>query len=134
MKIVNPYLVSAALEPFLFLELNEADSIAAIDPEDEGGVRNCIRRLLVPYFLAFDAKSKSMIKDSLGYMLLQGSDKWEMLLAMNQSPLGLPDSPKRFFEWLWDELFHESVRLDGDVGDYVVKEDIHAPNLIRRGA
>lgn len=133
MRVINPYLVGAVLEPFLFLESEETASIAAINPEDEIRVRDCMRRLLVPYFFAFDDKSKSTIKDSLGYMLLQGSDKWETLFAMNQCPLTLPDPPRKFFEWLWDELFHANVGLDGSFADYVVREDIHAPNLIQRG-
>lgn len=133
MRVINPYLVAAVLEPFMFLEPDEAASIAAVDSEDEIRVRDCVRRLLVPYFLAFDDKSKSAIKDSLGYMLLQGSDKWEILLAMNQCPLALPDPPRKFFEWLWDELFHVDVGLDGSFTEYVVKEDVHAPNLIQRG-
>lgn len=133
LRIVNPYLVAAILEPCLFLESDEAASIAAVDPEDEVAVRDLVRRLLVPYFLEFDEKSKALIRDSLGYMLLQGSNKWEALFAMNQCPLALPDPPRKFFEWLWDELFHANICLAGPIDEYVVKEDVHAPNLIRRG-
>lgn len=134
MRVANPYLVSAVLEPFLFLETDAAETAASIDPSDEGEIRNCIRQLLVPYFLRFDEKSKSMIKDSLGYMLSQGSDKWENLLSMNQSPLSLPDPPEKFFEWLWDELFSKAPLLDGPIETYIFREDIHAPNLIKRTA
>jgi len=133
MRVVNPFLVAAVFEPFLFIEQEEIDSITKIDPENEGEIRDCIRRLLVPYFLAFDEKSKLAIRDSLSFMLIKGSDKWDALLAMNQCPLVLPNAPQQFFVWLWDELFHEGVHLDGSDSEYVVKEDIHAPNLIRRG-
>ena len=51
MRVANPYLVSAVLEPFLFLEADAAEAAASIDPSNEGEIRNCIRQLLVPYFL-----------------------------------------------------------------------------------
>ncbi|WP_217591394.1 hypothetical protein [Burkholderia sp. GbtcB21] len=133
MKIVNPYLVAAILEPFLFLDEFESTEVAEINPEDEVDVRVFIRRFLVPYYLKFDDKSKSEIRDSLGYMLLKGSDKWEVLFQINQSPLSLPSRPQKFYEWLWDELYHCDVFLVGLLDDYVVREDIHAPNLIKRG-
>ncbi|GLR14245.1 hypothetical protein GCM10007907_30350 [Chitinimonas prasina] len=133
MKTVNPYLVGAVLEPFLLLEEDKAASFASICSNDEAEVRACINDLLVPYFLKFDERSKSNIKDALGYMLLHGSDKWEALLAMNQCPIPFPEPPVKFFEMLWDEIFHQEVFLDGDLKDYVIKEDIHAPNFISRG-
>lgn len=133
MRFVNPYLVAAVLEPFLFLEPDEAAAIAAIGSSDERAIRDCIRNLLLPYFSTFDEKSKEAIKDTLGYMLLGGSDKWEALLAMNQCPLAMTDPPQQFFEWLWDEFFHERVYLKDSVTGYIVREDLHAPNLIQRG-
>jgi hypothetical protein len=133
MRTVNPYLVAAILEPFLFLDVDEAASAASISPDDEAGVRSFMRRVLVPYFSMFDERSKLEIRDSLGYMLLQGSERWEHLLSMNQCPMALPSPPSKFFEWLWDEIFHQDVCLSENLAEYVVKEDIHAPNLIKRG-
>jgi hypothetical protein len=134
MRVANPYLVSAVLEPFLFLGADAAEAAASIDPSNEAEIRNYIRQLLVPYFSRFDEESKLLIKDSLGYMLSQGSDKWENLFSMNQSPLALPDPPEKFFEWLWDELFGKTPHLDGPIENYIFREDIYAPNLINRTA
>lgn len=133
MKIVNPYLVAAIFEPFMFLSDDDLEEIAAIDPEDERKVRACIRKFLVPYYSEFDERSKVEIRDSLAYMLINGSNKWGVLLQMNQSPLSLPATPQKLFEWIWSEFYQCDVHFSGEMGDYVVKEDIYAANIIKRG-
>ncbi|WLE58849.1 hypothetical protein GIY62_17335 [Burkholderia plantarii] len=133
MKIVNSFLVAAVFEPFLFLSDAEASEVAAIDPENEEKVRDCIRQLIVLYYSKFDEKSKSEIRNSLAYMLVSEFDGWEDLLQMNQSPLSLPSVPRKFFEWLWGEIYQCDISLPGVKSDYLVREDIHAANLIKRG-
>lgn len=132
MKIVNPYMISAVLEPFLSLQHDEAMSLAALGINREGEVREYIRQALVPYFFSFDDKSRKSIKYSLGYLLVKGYDDWDGLLAMNECPMDFGGEDRIFFMWLWDELFHSNVVIDELPSSYSVREDFGAPNLIKR--
>ncbi|WLE58851.1 hypothetical protein GIY62_17345 [Burkholderia plantarii] len=133
MKVVNPFLVAAGFESFLFLSDSELNEVAAINPEDEGRVRECIRQIIVPYYSKFDEKSKSEIRNSLAYMLVGDFDGWRDLPQISHSPLSLPSIPKKFFEWMWGEFYQCDISLPGVKSDYLVREDIHAANLIKRG-
>ena len=133
MRIVNPHMISAVLAPFLSLPDDELALWAGMSVSMEHEVKARIRSLLVPYFYSFDRKSREVIKDSLGYLLVAGYDGWGDLLSSTGCPIDFWGDERLFFEWLWDELFHEAIGLEEAQSSYIVSDDFHAPNLIKRG-
>jgi hypothetical protein len=132
MRIVNQYMISAVLDPFLSLQETEIAWWAEMDATMEHEARMRMRSLLVPYFHSFDGKSQEIVRDSLGYLLVTGYEGWSDLLSSSGCPIDFSGSERIFFEWLWHELFHKAISLEGPQSSYIVNNDFHAPNLIKR--
>ncbi len=130
---VNPWYASALLDPVTGLaDDDEAmEHYRYLDPNDEAQVREVIRRELVPYYRRWDPASQQMGKLALSWALAFRRDWLGRVYEDSLPAFDSPDEPALFFEWLWAELFgDEDFRL-GDPGDYLVRDDRTATNLIK---
>ncbi len=104
MKIANANYLS-----WVVGALNTAtdDEVASIETnDDEAGTRSVIKLLIKPDFDALADESKLMCKNSLRYYLTTGNAPfYDILDQQYEWPVDPPTDPKKFFAWIWKELF-----------------------------
>ncbi len=91
-----------------------ADRLLSLNPNDEQTMRQLIRDLCVPYYRSASENFRMHVKESLRWMLSGGFEKenpgywqsgFEKLFDDPETVLPMPDNPRNFYLWLWEELF-----------------------------
>ena len=133
MKTVNPFYIHALLSPLTGLADDDdaVNQYSKVDVDNEHQVRAIIRSRLKPYFLRFDDKSKEISKLSLKYYLSKPGFDFARIYDSCLMPFESPSDPRRFFEWLWRELFGDEKIWIESATEFIESKDIHAPNLIK---
>jgi hypothetical protein len=133
MRQVNIHFVRALLDPLVGGADDDAEvaRYRPLDPDKESGVRDVIRTRLKPYFDRFDVDSKEMARRSLQYFLSNPHTDFARVYDSNLLPIAAPSDPRKFFVWLWQELFGDEPFGVEDLGEFQENNDIHGPNSIR---
>ena len=100
-------------------------------------MRAVIRELLVPYYLRFDEDSRAIVKDTLlcflsgGKPSQLGRDIFEDMFEKHYPAPATPNPARKFFVWLWEELYGSESYNVQDLSQYAVQDDGTAANEIR---
>jgi hypothetical protein len=97
-----------------------------LDGNDELRMRLMIRKTVLKMFKAYTSESKNMLKESFRYFLTTDDMDFRKAFETFNPPYDPPnDNPKKFFEWIWQELFPgEDWRLD-DTSNYTVDNEVN---------
>jgi hypothetical protein len=106
----------------------------SLNPNDEQTMRNFLRKRTVPCYQATGENFRTHVKESLRWMLSGGYERehpearfsgFEELFDDPETVLGMPDNPRDFYVWLWEELFgDESWQIkDWSRYEYVPRYD-----------
>lgn len=128
-KIVNLFLLERLLAPMGHLPDEEELVFYDLNPNDEHAVKEMIRKYVVPAYFSFGPKSKEISKNSLQYFLSMPKSSYQYTFDRIGTPFDSPEEPRKFFIWVWQELFGEEDFSLIDKENYVVQNDEHAPNL-----
>lgn len=113
---VNEQFVGVLLSPLWWGGRSHPEMIE-VDPNDEIEIRKIIRAEIVPHFSNYKNESQHKIKDSLRWLLNigeksstqevvhQSESLFVRIFSTNGYAIELPNEPKDFYFWLWDELF-----------------------------
>jgi hypothetical protein len=86
----------------------DTDRSLVSSPNDEAGFRNIIRKHIVPEFRLYSDETVAGCKSALQYFLTTGDAPFFRILSGQQDcPIEMPANPRKFFEWVWSELFPE---------------------------
>ncbi|HID23056.1 MAG TPA: hypothetical protein EYP14_11735, partial [Planctomycetaceae bacterium] len=108
MKYVNRWFIDAPLDPFVGGADDDIrlERWGDIDPNDEELVREeLIRKVIKPYFERFDPASQEKVKLAMRYCLSDPTFDFERVLAAGLVPFDIPRDSRKFFLWIWEELF-----------------------------
>lgn len=132
MRQVNIHFVTALLDPLVGGADDDAEvaRYRRLDPDNEKDVRDVIRNRLKPHFERFDEASKEMATRSLQYFLSKGHTDLARLYDSCLLPIAAPSDPRRFFVWLWEELFGNLPFRVENLSQFQENNDIHGPNSI----
>ena len=91
------------------------ERMLSLNYNDATAMRQLIGDLCVPYFNKASENFRTHVKESLRWMLSGGYERqypeaeqsaFEDIFDSDQdSCIGLPDNPRDFYIWLWEELF-----------------------------
>lgn len=127
---VYPSALEQHLWTFLALSEEAADYIwRGLDPQDEAAVRHIIGHTLVPDFVHSSGTRQRAIKDALQWSLnCQPDERLAEITGTPGFPFDFPQPARRFYEWLWSELFgDEDWRDPAWAGAEVAPHDERPP-------
>ena len=127
--IMNMGFIGALLSPLGMLYDNEIASLMKTDPNNEKQVKRVIDVLVLPRFERFSPESRTVVKNSLRFLLNDNSPETKALIEDIfydfSPPFRLPDDPKLFYQWLWNELFPKDDTSVEDLSQYIVAKEKH---------
>lgn len=129
MKTVNPWFLHRLLEPITGLaDVDDAVALySSLDPNDERGVREVIRQLIVPHAKSLSERERERVKLAYRYYLSKEGANFGRVFESNLPPFDPPDDPRMFFVWIWEECFPGETWQLPDLENYTENPDVNEP-------
>lgn len=111
----------------------DEDCSLVSSPTDEAGFRSIIRKYIVPQFRICSDEAVAGCKSALQYFLTTGDAPFFRILSGQEDcPIEFPAEPRKFFEWVWSELFPDESFLINIDDSWTVTNDYRtAPMRIK---
>ena len=123
---INRLVIGAALSPLVGYADNDEEcaKFDDLDPNNETAVRLMIREYFLPFYSRhYTPEDMLRIKEAFMYFLTTDNIDWVREFDSLLFPFDLPNEPRNFYLWLWDECFPNTDYRTANPDDYCVIED-----------
>ena len=99
-----------------------------LDGNDRHQMRTMIRNVVLPEFRKLSDETKAHAKEALAFCLSRPAGKFsfDRLLRSDCPPFRIPDEPRNYFLWCWQECF-PGESYQKEFGDQIkVVDDVNA--------
>ncbi|WP_040254669.1 hypothetical protein [Psychroserpens mesophilus] len=119
MKVVNKYFLINSIDAISFYDSEDCEDVFSdLDVNNESEVKKIIKYRMLINHLIKPETFKEIFKNTLKYYLNKDKVDFEKIYQAGYPSFGLPNEPKFFFIWIWEEFYKgESYILD-DLSDY----------------
>lgn len=130
MPVANRFVLDQVVGVLNVLSDDEVSMVRC--ESDEVGFRELIRTHIVADLNSLTPESRKLVYDSLRYFLAQENDVFEDSLDRQQdSPMVRPAEARKFFRWIFEEVFASSPEVD-DNTDWTISNNRAASQLVRK--
>jgi hypothetical protein len=129
---VNPYFLHRLLEPLTGLA-DDDDAVlrySHVDRNDEHAVREIIRTVLVPHARLLAPEVMERVRLAYQYYLSKPDSNFDRVYYSNLLPFDAPDDPRKFFQWLWSEVFVDDDYHLAGYQQYAERPDLEEVNSL----
>jgi hypothetical protein len=131
--LVNGYVLTNLFYELIFLDDHGLKGTAA-DWATPHFVDDVIRRFVVTRFHEFKAETRTVVRNTLRYLLATESDTselWETIWEASSAPIPTPNGVRDFIKRCYEILFDgEPLPSREELANFTVSHDMHISNLL----
>lgn len=120
-KVINKGFLSTIISGVSFIDVDGAEDVFRdVDYNDELEMKKVIRYRLFVDYCSYNKKAKACFKNTLASYLSNDvkNEEYMRIFEVNFPSLNLPDNPRLFFVWMWEEFYGKESYIIDDFSMY----------------